>query len=96
MQICEIAAPAARHEDFLANAVGVLEYTNTAAALRRSDGAKQARGTTADDRDIQLVLLGVDGAQSSGWERPGGLTYTAFARRLDSSRCVACLRMRIA
>jgi hypothetical protein len=49
MNVCEIAAAAAGDEDFLANAVGMFDYCDAAAALACLDGAEEAGGAGAEN-----------------------------------------------
>jgi hypothetical protein len=49
MSVGEIAPASAGDEDFLANAVGMLEDGDAAAALACLDGAKEAGGTGAEN-----------------------------------------------
>ncbi len=56
MQIGEVAAPAAGDQDLLADAIGVLEHGNSAAALARLDGAHQAGSAAAQDDYIEAVF----------------------------------------
>jgi len=55
MNVCEIAAAAAGDEDFLADAVGVLEDGDAAAALARFDGAQQAGSAAADYQNVEYL-----------------------------------------
>ena len=51
-QIREIAAPAARDQDFLADALRAFEHQHTAAPLARFDGAHEPRSPGAQNDDI--------------------------------------------
>jgi hypothetical protein len=55
MKIREIAAAAARDEDFFACARGTLEDGNAPTALPRFNGAHQACGTSAENYRIIVV-----------------------------------------
>jgi hypothetical protein len=55
VQVGEVAAPAAGHEDLLAHAVGALEHQHAAAAPAGFDGAHQAGGAGPDDDDVEVV-----------------------------------------
>src|SRR5690606_14884439 len=54
----EIAAPAAGHQDLLADLVGVLDHDRAQAAAAGGDGAHEPGGTAADDEDIAIVHRG--------------------------------------
>jgi hypothetical protein len=53
VKVGEIAAAAAGNEDFLADAVGVLEKGDTASAFSGFNGAEQTSGAGAEDEDIE-------------------------------------------
>jgi hypothetical protein len=52
MQVGEIAAPAAGDQDFLANAVGVLQHSDAASTLAGGDGTHQSGSASAQDHCI--------------------------------------------
>ena len=54
MQIGEVAAAAAGHQDFAARFFTVIQQQYPAAALAGLRGAKQTRGPGADDDAIKL------------------------------------------
>jgi hypothetical protein len=54
MQIGEVAAPATRNQDLLADAIGALEDDNTTPATYGAGGAHQASGTGAQHNRIEV------------------------------------------
>jgi hypothetical protein len=55
MNVGEVAAPAAGDENFLSDAVGVLEHRDAAASFAGFDGAHQSRGARAEDDCVELL-----------------------------------------
>jgi len=55
MNVGEVAVASAGNEDFLTDAVGVLEDGDAAAALARLDGAQQARSAAADYQNVEFL-----------------------------------------
>ncbi len=53
VEVGEIAPPAARNQDFLAQSVGALEHGDTAAALAGFDGAHQAGRAATEDECVE-------------------------------------------
>ncbi len=52
MQVGEVAATAAGDQDFLTDAVGVVEQQDAAAATAGVHGTEEARGAGAHDQDV--------------------------------------------
>ena len=57
-QVCEVAAPAARHEYLLADLVGALEDYDIAAAIGGCHSTHQTSGTAADYENIGICHAG--------------------------------------
>ena len=55
MNVGEVAATTAGDEDFLADAVGVLEHSDAAAAFAGLNGAHEARGACAEDDCVEFL-----------------------------------------
>ncbi len=53
MNVGEVAASAARDEDFFADAVGVIEQSDAASALAGFDGAHESGGACAEDEGVE-------------------------------------------
>jgi hypothetical protein len=53
VDVGEVAAATAGNKDFFADAVDVLEYSDTAAAFAGFGGAEKAGGACADDQDVE-------------------------------------------
>jgi hypothetical protein len=58
VQIRKIAAPAARHQDFLADAIRSLEHDDAPAAPPGCDRAQKTGGAAADNDDIGMGHAG--------------------------------------
>ena len=54
LEIGEVAAAAARDQDFLADLLGMVEQQHLAAALARAQGAHQAGGAGAHHHDLEI------------------------------------------
>jgi hypothetical protein len=57
VDVCEIAAAAAGDEDLFANAVGMIEDEDTAAALTCGDGGHETSCTGAEDEGIACFFV---------------------------------------
>jgi hypothetical protein len=55
MKVGEIAAATAGDQDFLADAIGVLQYGDASAAFAGLDGAEQAGGAGAKNQGVKSV-----------------------------------------
>jgi hypothetical protein len=55
VKVGEVAASAAGDQDFLAQAVGMLEDRDAATALASFDGAEESRGAGAEDEGVKIV-----------------------------------------
>src|SRR3954468_11055509 len=56
MKVGEVATAAARNQDLLANAIGMIEYNNSAPALASLNRAHQASRTSAHHDGIERLL----------------------------------------
>jgi hypothetical protein len=79
VDVGEVAAAAARDENFLSQPVGVFEQCNAAAALARFDSAHEAGGASAEDQCVE-TKSGVD-PQSFASVATAGMAFV-FLRRL--------------
>ena len=68
VQVGEIAAPAAGHQDLLAGLIGVVQHQHRAAAVTGAGGAHQTRRAGADYHHI-IVLHAVSFGVATLWER---------------------------
>ena len=55
VEVGEVAAAAAGDEDLLADAVGVFEHRDAAAALAGFDGAHQTGGAAAENQCVEMM-----------------------------------------
>jgi hypothetical protein len=56
MQVGEVAAPAARNQNFLADPVSAFQQQNASLPLTGLDGTHQAGGASSEDDDIVLIV----------------------------------------
>ena len=64
MEVGEVAAAAARDENLFADAIGMIENEDAAAALARDDGSHETRCSGAEHQDIANLFV-------LGWRRKG-------------------------
>ena len=55
MNVREVAAAASGNEDFLADAIGTLEYAYTASAFAGFGRAEEPRGASAKNKSIKVA-----------------------------------------
>ena len=92
VEVGEIAAAAARDEDLLAEAVGMVEEGDAASALAGLEGAHEARCTTAENQCVEMMdHVGVNSLpQRTGWSESVSQPWT----RIESAvGCVTTFRV---
>jgi len=55
IDICEIAAASAGDQDFLADAIGMLEHGDTPPAFAGFNRTEKSRGATAENKSVKFV-----------------------------------------
>ncbi len=55
VDVREIAAPASGNQNFLADAVGALQYGDSASSFASFCGAQESRGASAEDESVKFV-----------------------------------------